>query len=249
MLSKLTSLCLLLTLLLGIRPAVAFTIARPTETEHAQYKLYYAGIMIGKLGLLWEADAQNYKLTFSMKTTGLMRLLKTQRRTAEIVGKRDSDRFTPIHYHASVIYPHKQKSTDMSYENGILRDVISEPAEEIKITQTQMQSAVDPITGLLELFNYMRGTPQTTPFTMIYFDGKRLSRGYAVPSAEPVLHCMTPCSAYRLSRIPLSGFKPKELADYAKGEPPLIVFFKPDSQFPLFASIKGMLGTVTLVRE
>ena len=247
--SKVVFACLILSLFTGSKPAIAFTISHPTETETAHYKLYYAGIIVGKLALLWEADAQYYKLTFTMKTTGLMRLLKTQRRIAEISGKRDGAAFTPIHYHASVIYPSKQKSTDMSYESGVLRDSVSEPAEEMKLTTLQKQSAVDPVTGLLQVFTYMRNTAQTRPFATVYFDGKRLARIHAIPNAEPMLHCSDPCSAYRMSRTPLVGFKPKELSAYAKGEPPLFVFFKPDSRFPLAANIRAMLGTITLVRE
>ncbi len=242
--------CSLLTIVLSARSAHAFSIPHPTETESASYKLYYAGIAIGKLSLSWEADAGYYRLSFTMKTTGMMRLLKTQRRTAEITGKRQDGGFIPIHYHASVIYPHKQKSSDMSYEHGSLRDVVNEPAEEVSLSDVQKESAVDPITGLFQLFSYMgNADPQTSPFATVYFDGKRLARGYALPAAEPVLHCDGTCRAYRLNRLPLAGFDARELSAYGTGEPPLFVLFQPGSRFPVSAYIHATLGTVTMIKE
>jgi hypothetical protein len=228
--------------------APAFTIQRPLESEKATYKLYYAGIPMGKLWLWWEADANYYKLSFSLKTTGVVRLFNKQRRMAEITGKRVGDVFTPIHYHASVIYPHKQKSTDMSYEQGSLRDIVNEPPEPLNLTEVQKISAVDPMSGLLQLFTYMGSGAHTTPFATVYYDGKRLSRGYAVPSADAVPQCAASCMAYRLHRTPLAGFDADEMEDYGKGEPPLLVAFIPNARFPLFASAHALLGTVTMLR-
>jgi Protein of unknown function (DUF3108) len=244
---------ILLSLLLSpLSQAQALTISTPTEMEQASYRIYVAGLLIGKVWVWWEADAHYYKITTSIKTSGVALIFNKQKRMAELAGKRDGALFTPIHYHASVKYPHKQKSVDISYENGEMRDVVTQPPEENAMDAGQQQGALDPLSGFLQLLVFMRAPDAMEQlFAAPVFDGKRLFRGYALPSLETLEECPLPCQAYALYRKPLVGYDTDELDAFARRpEPPLILLHNPvTSHFPQSLIVRTQLGTVQVIRD
>jgi Protein of unknown function (DUF3108) len=231
-------------------PAHALTLTNPTESEEAAYRIYYAGIPVGKMWLWWEANDQYYKLSFSMKTTGVVRVFSKQRRQAEVMGKHEGERFIPLQYHASVIYPHKQKTTTMSYDEGRVADVVNEPPIlDMQVTEEQMRQAIDPMSSILQLLHFFADAERKTPFTTLFFDGKRLSEGFGIPVKEAARDCPAPCRQYELRRKPIAGFDADEMADFAEGEPPLMVHYRPSqSRFPWSIRAQGSLGTLIVER-
>ncbi len=240
-------LCLLI--MCGV-PAHALDIINPTETEKASYRIYYTGIPVGKLWFWWEANDEYYKITASVKTSGVVRLFNKQKRLAEVSGKRDGSQFVPIHYHASVTYPHKQRSTDMAYDNHRLQQVVNTPPNDLELNDAQKARALDPLSVMLQLLVFMREPPEAEElYANEIYDGKRLLRGYAIPHHAPSTECLLPCRTYALYRKPLLGYDEDDLKNYRDGEPPLYLRHNPTvSHFPISLTAEAPLGTVVVKR-
>ncbi len=228
----------------------ALTITNPTEHEKAAYRISYGGMALGKIWLWWEADEQYYKITASIKTSGLVRLFNTQQRLAEVTGKHEAGRYTPIHYHASVTYPHKSRTTDMSYEDFHLKDIVSQPPRTVHVTDEQLSQAVDPLTAILQLLLFMREPIEAEElYAMPIFDGKRLMRGYAHPYHPPSPDCMLPCRTYALYRKPLAGYSLEDMKEYSLNDPPILLQHNPAiSHFPQRLEATSTLGVVRVER-
>lgn len=233
----------------SVSPAYAGNIPTPTKHEKSSYGLYYLGMEIGKIRLWWEEDATHYKVTASIKTSGIARIFTKQKRHVELYGEKRGQDYIPLTYDASVEYSHKQRKTNITYDNGRMSSIISEPTQDNPLDAQQQARAIDPLSALLQLNNYAR-TRTTHPlfFATETFDGKRLNRLYAVPD-EVSEKCSGTCERYRMYRKPLAGYNAKKMARYLEGEPPVLLSIYPTlSRFPHALEVKTRLGTLKAVR-
>jgi Protein of unknown function (DUF3108) len=226
----------------------ATTIVNPKEIEKVYYRIYVSGVPVGKVWLWWESNAQYYKMTGTLKTTGMVRLFSKRIWYAELTGKRMNNGYLPIHYHATATYPRKKKSTNISYEKGVMQEVVNEPPVEKILDTEQKLTAVDPITGLVQMLLFARDSQAVQSiFSARVYDGKRLMQVNALPSEAK--DCISPCQRYRFSRQLLFGYDEEDLAEYAKGDPELVADYNPtQSHFPLSVKINARIGTIAITR-
>ncbi len=227
----------------------AADIPTPTHHEKASYSIHYLGLAIGKIRLWWEEDATHYKVTASVKTSGIARVFSKQKREVVLYGVKQGKAFVPLTYDATVTYPHKERKTEIRYQDGKIADITITPPRDNPLTAEQQASATDPLTALLQVMHYAK-TRQNAPlmFATEAFDGKRLNRIYALPQ-EGGEDCAPPCQRYQMHRKPLAGYNEEKLARYRKGEPPLLLSIYPQqSFFPHAMFVKTSIGKMEVVR-
>lgn len=220
----------------------------PITREEANYKLYWSGIRLGKVWMYWEETDTGYTARMQLKFSGVARWFNKQIRNAEINGDKsciaETCTYTPRHLHWEVDYGHKQRSADIVYdkEGKVLEASVMPPDNRETrpdVPQGDKDAAFDGLTATQALY-FAALKKEKTVFKT--YDGRRLVELSFTPQPGDKL-------VYSATRKPLAGHSAKELKDYAKGDPEVLLIYSNNKRFPIEGKADATIGKVTLRRE
>lgn len=221
----------------------------------AKYDVAWSGIKIGRIYIESSEDANGYRMSVDTKTSGIAQLFSDEQRVAKVEGHGGLGQpYVPVRYES---YPTKDKKDQkvlIRYDTtGRIDSLQRIPSDDPKwrplVPADQANTATDPITAgfILREKLYGAAVPQATVRT---YDAARLAEmtfKIVEPHArltirdKPIMAVNTV-----VTRKPITGYTPKELKKFAKGDPEIHLYFSDDAAFlPVRATIDSGFGQIT----
>jgi len=227
---------------------------------HARYNVAWSGIVIGRIIIHASEDNGSYSMSVDTKTHGLGALISDESSLVSAKGSKKPDgTYVPTHYHSG---PQKagdtrRDLTELSYHaDGTiatrLRDPEDDPAWRPLVAFADIDTARDPITASFMLRKQLHDAIDTKTMQVSNrtYDGARLATMNMIRTVNAKVEVM---GTYKdtvnveVTRIPISGYSPKELKKFNKGDPEIHLYFSNDDAFlPVRASAKVILGELSL---
>lgn len=227
---------------------------------NARYNVAWSGIVIGRIILRANEDATSYSLSVDTKTHGLGSLISDESSMVDAKGSKKPDgTYIPAEYNSG---PQKagdtrRDVTHLTYnaEGNIekrVREPEDDPAWRPPVKFADIDTARDPITAGLILRKALHGAIDSTIMNVSNrtYDGARLATMSftRLPNAKvEVMGTYKDTIDVQVTRTPVTGYTPKELKKFNKGDPEIHLYFSNDDAFlPVRASAKVLLGELSL---
>jgi hypothetical protein len=227
---------------------------------NARYNVAWSGIVIGRIILHGNEDAGSYSLSVDTKTHGLGSLITDESSMVTAHGAKKPDgTYVPAAYDSG---PQKAGDTrrDITHlvynaEGNIekrTREPEDDPAWRPPVKFADIDTARDPITAGFILRKALHDAIDTKTMEVSNrtYDGARLATMKFTRTANAKVEVM---DTYRdtidvqVTRTPITGYTPKELKKFNKGDPEIHLYFSNDDAFlPVRASAKVLLGELSL---
>ncbi len=228
----------------------------------ARYNVAWSGIVIGRIIVHAHEDATSYSLSIDTKTHGLGSLISDESSQVSAQGSKKPDgTYVPVLYHSG---PHGKEAdkhdrdvTELTYgtDGNItkrLRIPEDDPAWRPPIKFADIDTARDPITAGFILRKQLHNAidNKTMEVSNRTYDGARLATmkmTRTVNAKVEVMGIYQDTVNVQVTRTPVTGYTPKELKKFNKGDPEIHLYFSNDSAFlPVRASAKVLLGELSL---
>jgi hypothetical protein len=246
----------LLLLVLSAMPAAAWAKSLEIAPLHlpsretATYRLQWVGITIGKARATWLENAKTYQGTFELQTAGITEVFSALKMAAMVSGTR-SEKNGQVRYTPKAYLYRKQSSEDigevrMNYDgSGHVTHLSVAPPDDPnwrpKVSRAGMDGAYDPLTALLALL------AGQAPFPL--FDGRRLMQTHAPPGPLSAEETQAGLRALLLTRTPLEGHTPKELARMTRDRAVRGLWRAGQSRFPELLEVDSLIGSLRAERQ
>ena len=226
----------------------------------ARYNVAWSGIVIGRIILHAKEDATSYSLSVDTKTHGLGSLISDETSAVSAKGSKKPDgTYVPAEYHSG---PQKAEDTrrdrtELLYNpDGTIakrsREPEDDPAWRPPVNFADIDTARDPITAGFILRKQLHDAldSKTMEVSNRTYDGARLATMRFIRTINAKVEVM---GTYKdtvdvqVTRTPVTGYTPKELKKFNKGDPEIHLYFSNDAAFlPVRASAKVLLGELSL---
>jgi hypothetical protein len=227
----------------------------------AVYEFGFTGVRFGKLGVEIEQDAEHYRITSDIITTGLVKIFVKHSSHTTVEGKGKDFIYPDISYQTHYQTKKKKKSAMLVYKDGkVAKESVTPP--ENRATRPEVEDALksgssDPLSLIMRireaLFKAQRAKKDT--FSVTYYDARRLTRiNFSIIGPKTIMfdRKKTPVIMVDASRKLVAGFTASELASANPNEPPLHIYFSNDERLlPLKLEAQLWMGMVhaTLTKE
>ena len=180
------------------------------QRTSAVFSISIRGLSAATLTLNGAAMGQRYQASGTLKSAGLLGLVKTIRYDAKVEGRRIADRAVPVRYSETADTGKRQSAAVMAYKAGVPQVksyVPPRPPRVDDIDPATQGGTVDPLTAL---YLILRDVPAAKACAMklTLFDGRRRSQimlGKPAKSGDQI----TCAGEYRR----LDGFTPEDMAE------------------------------------
>ena len=226
----------------------------------ARYNVAWSGIVIGRIILHATEDATSYSLSVDTKTHGLGSLISDESSMVDAHGTKKPDgTYVPVEYNSG---PQKagdtrRDVTHLSYNSDgnidkRIREPEDDPAWRPPVKFADIDTARDPITAGFILRKQLHDAIDTKTMEVSNrtYDGARLATMKFTRAANAKVEVM---GTYKdtidvvVNRTPITGYTPKELKKFNKGDPEIHLYFSNDNAFlPVRATAKVLLGELSL---
>jgi hypothetical protein len=217
----------------------------------ARYLFTWDGIALGALALEINDTASIYSLHVQVHSVGIVNLFTHHTSDTTVTGLHIQGGYQPLHYESHYKTKNKPRHIILLFDKaGRVTEETVEPRESRNerpdVPHALKDGSRDPLSTLMEIRAGQSGFHG--------FDAQRLYEVKSAAGANATLRIAgtpRPAVRYILSRTPLAGMTAKEMREYAKGEPPLTLFFSDDAErIPLMVSVP-FFGRITgiLVQE
>lgn len=227
-----------------------------------RYRVSWSGITVGSIVIYAHEDDTSYRMRIDTKTSGIGALVSGDRSTNEASGIKTKYQYIPASYSSKPIGKSDRTVTVLAFDGEghiTKRERIpdDDPAWRPVVANEQINTSTDPVTAAFILRRKLYdaiANGQSEVSTRTY-DGARLANmqitrqptsSLEVLGHKQVVHDVT------IARIPITGYTPKELKKYAKGDPAIHLYFSDDAAFlPVRASAHSGFGelSMTLVEK
>jgi hypothetical protein len=229
---------------------------------NAHYEVDWSGIPIGRVNITSSEDASGYHMRVDTKTSGIAQLFSDERRVAEVTGHGGlGEPYLATRYESKPQKDTKGQSTLITYDaQGHIaaqqRIPGDDPAWRPPVPVEQADNAADSITAGFILRRMLYGAlithaPMVSTKT---YDGARLAEMKLTVAHEhvnmPLMGKPADVVDVIVTRIPITGYTPKELKKFAKGDPEIHLYFTQDSAFlPVKVTVDSAFGEITGTME
>ena len=227
---------------------------------NARYNVAWSGIVVGRIILHAKEDATSYSMDIDTKTHGLGSLVSDESSIVRAHGSKKPDgTYVPTEYRSG---PQKAGDTrrdrtelDYNTEGNVVkrvRDPEDDPAWRPPVKFADIDTARDPITAGFILRKQLHDAMDTNIMEVNNrtYDGARLATMKMTRTANAKVEIM---GTYKdtmnvlINRTPVTGYTPKELKKFNKGDPEIHLYFSNDDAFlPVRATAKVLLGELSL---
>lgn len=217
------------------------------------YAFSWSGLRLGKLHLQMQQNDGDYSVLSHVKTAGLLALFSKHKSTTKVEGKIEGNGFYPIHYRSDYRSRDIDKSIELKYdESGKVtkEEVLPWRGARPDVPEELKTGSADSLTAIFAMRKKIRQALESgeTEITVPVFDGiRRFDLRARVIDTNKSLHLNDKqfnTVKLGLKRIPLGGFKDKELKKMAEGEPELEFFIEKDHFTLLGFQLELYGGTV-----
>lgn len=241
---------LLLALCLTV-PAMAQE-SGPSFNRQGTWYISWSGIPFAKLWISIEETVDNYRLTASYKSRGLVRIFSRSKSLTLSNGVRVGDTIRALEYNYENEDEDKHTLLQFDLAGELIRREVEpddDPTHRPPVSAAEIKGAATPGDALFVLREMVRQAEKQgkSEFSVRFYEGKRLmlvtgsisqDTNYTINKKDYVVRKLT------LSRELLSGFTDKEIKRYKKGEPPLYLYLDAETLFPIAMEVEIKLGTV-----
>ena len=228
-------------------------------TFKGDYVFSWSGLRLGKLHLEMQQDDAQYNVESKLKTAGIVAFFSNHKSTTKVSGKKlTSNSLRPTAYRSDYRSGGKDKSIEMKYDaqgNVIKEEVLPWRGARPEVTDELKSGVGDSLTAILSMRSAIKDAlaKNQTNIQVPVFDGVRrfdlhariLDKNSSIKLDDKSI----PVVKLSLKRVPLGGFKEKELKKMAKGEPELQFFIEKEHFTLLGLQVELYGGTVTAWRK
>lgn len=224
---------------------------------NGKYEIAWSGIPLGRIVLRISEDATHYQMSVDTKTRGIGAIISDTKQWAEARGSVKDGVYIPAFYQSR---PQKDPDGDivtLTYDDkGNLakrvRTKDDDPNWRPAVPMAEANTGRDPITTafILRRELYKAVAENKHQISARTYDGLQLATMKVIRDGEARVAIM---DSYReainaqVMRIPMSGYTPKELKNYKKGDPEIHLYFGKDADFiPLRATAKIPVGELSM---
>lgn len=248
---------LFLSLVLAAPAARAADGALEPLTYKGRYRISWSGITLGRIIIEAKEDTASYRMRIDTKTSGIGAIISGDKSATEANGTKSNGTYIPTSYSSKPNGKENRTVTILSFdEEGHItkreRTPDDDPAWRPPVPNEMINTGTDPVTAAFILRRKLYAAianGQTEVSTRTY-DGARLATmqltrqptvSIEVMGKEQLVHDVT------IVRVPVTGYTPKELKKYAKGDPAIHLYFSDDSAFlPVRASTGSGMGELSM---
>lgn len=216
------------------------------------YTVSWGGISVGKLVMIASEDEKQFSLDAYVKTSGIVYAITRHESKTSTRGKvdRKAQRYIPTHYETVFKMRGKTRHIILDYDSkGRLKKEFNDPPENRsarpEVPMNLKRTVVDALNPFFTqrpaIYKALKGHEKD--FTLRMFDGRRLTDlHYHVVGRQWINQNDTqkPVIIFKLSSMPIAGYKKSELEDLKKETNPDISFYLSDD---------GLLLPIKLVIE
>ena len=225
-------------------------------TLSAKYEVDWSGIPIGRINITASEGATGYRMVVDTKTSGIAQLFSDERTEASVEGIGGlGTPYLPRRYASAPQKNGKGQRTTITYdEAGKILSLERLPGDDPNwrpvVPRDQANTATDPITAAFALRRRLHealATGQTSAAVRTY-DGARLATMRATIVQPRTLTVMDQPMAVvdtRITRTPITGYTPKEIKKFEKGDPEIHLYFTRDAEMlPVKITVESGFGPV-----
>lgn len=247
---------LVLSLLAGSMPAFAEVPALTPLNYEMRYNVAWNGLPIGRVRITAKQDGFGYSMVVDTKTRGMVDMFSGEHALAQVKGRVDESLgFIPQLYDSRSLSKKDGRTTTITYDGeGKIKERKRTPPDGDSrpvVALDEANTATDPITAFFVLREKMHGNiARNQRETVIRtYEGARLAEfTFKVISRARVEVGGEYVNAINVvpKRLPLNGYKEKELKKYRAGDPTVHLYMSADERFvPLQASVDLSFGEIT----
>lgn len=233
--------------------------AQPIKDLNFQgkYEIAWSGIPLGRIIIIAHENATSYQMSIDTKTKGIGAIISSAKQMVEARGAVKNGVYIPAFYQSR---PQKEPDGDIitiTYDDKgdiskRVRTQEDDPAWRAQVPVDAANTSRDPITAAFMLRRdlYKAMTDNRHEVSTRTYDGLRLATMKLIRDADARVAVM---DNYRntvnvqVTRTPISGYTPKELKKFNKGDPEIHLYFSDDADFmPLRASAKATIGELSM---
>ncbi|MDE3060844.1 MAG: DUF3108 domain-containing protein [Pseudomonadota bacterium] len=193
------------------------------------YEFSFGGILLGRMGVELEQDADHYSLTGDIMSAGLANLFVRHTSHTEVQGSGHGFIYPQVHYESHYQTRKKKHYVRLVSRNGEIHEEEQKPPrrkDDIPVPQSMKKDTSDPLSLLIHI---RRGVFEARKagkpgFSLHMYDGNRLTGVDVTMEGEKTLAYgsgQVNVVQVGLRRKPLAGYSPSELAEYDPQEPTL----------------------------
>lgn len=231
--------------------------AAPTLPEQLYYRISWGGIPLGRIRVSASEDDIHYRMVVDTKSKGVVSVFTPFQTVAQVQGSKREGRYIPQEYttNASKSDEGDNRTSRIRYDDeGQIIERTTTPQDDPRwrppVPLEEANDAADPITCFIAmrallLQNREQGVKETS---LRSYDAKRLAllKATLIKNPDPKKGAI----ATRITRIPISGYTPKEWKKYKKGDPALTAWFSDDIHvMPTRLELDMILGTIVAKQE
>lgn len=212
-------------------------------------KLYFtwARVPLGELTLTMKQADDHYEMVTTGKTAGIALLFNRHESTTTVKGVIRPTEHLPASYRSAYVDNGDKRLIAIKYDKAGMpgEETIIPPREESRplVAQEAKRGAVDILTGFFVMRERLQAAMREhrSSFSVLIYDGKRLFRVDATIDKHQVtvaFHGITrPAIKLALQRVPLAGYKEKELRKMKDRNPPVALYVEPKRLVPFGLSL------------
>lgn len=226
------------------------------ENMSLRYDLYWSGFKAGQMRIILKEDKNSYDFATLIDSVNLVKSFTSYWSVNRVQGKIRNGIYRPTTYDSKWNRRDEQQILQVNYDSkGYVTKEIADPPKKKSrpaIDPEILKNSIDPITtGVLIRKNvrkYMLAKkPLPATFTLPTYDTKRrfdleyVIHGYKNIRVEDKVHNLLHVT---LQRIPVAGFREKEIKRM-KDQEPIIDIYLNDDFIPLWGLGTAGMGTAT----
>ncbi len=220
-------------------------------TFRGHYDFTWSGIPVGKIVITVNETDNSYRINSYARTKGIIRLFSRHKSKVFVEGARANGNYLPLYFHSKYMDGDKQqRSIEIRYNKSgdVITENISPPkrASRPEVPAELKKNSVDILTSILALRQKLSAiftncskskSAQKCKFYIPIFDGKRRFDLWA-EIIEPNSNFISagtsqPAIKLQLWRVPIAGFRDKELKRIRQKDVPVYLFINPQTYTPL----------------
>ena len=230
-----------------------FTAQADDLVFEGDYVFSWSGLRLGKLHLQMQQNDSDYAITSKVKTAGIVAFFSNHKSTTKVSGNVKSNQFHPTYYRSDYRSSNTDKSIELNYDakgKVTKEEILPWRGARPEVSNDLKTGVADSLTAIFAMREQIKTALKsgTKKITVPVFDGiRRFDLEARVINTNTSIFLddkQIQTVKLGLKRIPLGGFKEKEIKKLTKGEPELEFFIEKENFTLLGLQVVLYGGTV-----